>query len=215
VPRRAPRFVARREDRCGSAPIAHGLWHRSAFGTAGRGHGSRGWRDGAGTAVDRRLPATRMRLVTIAGRRSPATLRSCLLALRLRMPLRRLPRLLVLSLSALLRLGSPLLLSLLVVLLPLRLVRLQRLRRLAPLRCLWLRLAGLRLLVRRRLMPRRWLWPRLTRLRLLVRRLRRLSLRCRALATAPLVMVAARAVIIVRVRGAKPGGNDKRCTEAG
>jgi hypothetical protein len=157
-----------------------------------------------------------MRLVTIAGRRSPATLRSCLLALRLRMPLRRLPRLLVLSLSALLRLGSPLrLLSLLVVLLPLRLVRLQRLRRLAPLRCLWLRLPGLRLLVRRRLMPRRWLWPRLTRLRLLVRRLRRLSLRCRALATAPLVMVAARAVIIVRVRGAKPGGNDKRCTKAG
>src|ERR1019366_318050 len=44
VPRRAPRFVARREDRCGSAPIAHGLWHRGAVGAAGRGDGARGGR---------------------------------------------------------------------------------------------------------------------------------------------------------------------------
>jgi hypothetical protein len=162
-----------------------------------------------------------MRLVPVAGRRPPATLRSCLLDLRLRTPLRRLPRRLVLSLPALLRFGLPLrlrpglrMLSLrLVVLLPLRLVRLQRLRRLAPLWCgLWLRL---HLLVRRRLAPLRRLWLRLSGLRRLVRRLRRLPLRRRALATAPLVMVAARAVIVVRVRGVKPGGNDKRYAKAG
>lgn len=51
------------------------------------------------------------------------------------------------------------------------------------------------------------MWLRLRRLRLLVRRL---SLRCRPLATAPLVMVAARTVVVVGVRGASSDGNDKR-----
>jgi hypothetical protein len=51
-------------------------------------------------------------------------------------------------------------------------------------------------------------------LRLLVLRLRRLSLWRRALATAPLVMVAARSIVVVRVRGASPDGNDKRCTKS-
>jgi len=81
-----------------------------------------------------------MLLVPIAGRLPPTTLRSCLLALRLRMPLRRLPRLRV-PLPVLLRLGLPLrLLPLLrvlsLVLLPLRLVRLRGRRRLMPLRAL-------------------------------------------------------------------------------
>lgn len=58
----------------------------------------------------------------------------------------------------------------------------------------------------RRLAPLRRLW---LRLRLLVRRLRRLSLRCRPLATAPLVVVAARTVIVVGVRGTSSDGNDK------
>jgi hypothetical protein len=71
-----------------------------------------------------------MLLVPIAGRLPPTTLRSCLLALRLRMPLRRLPRLRVP-----LRL-RPLLWVLSLVLLPLRLVRLRGRRRLMPLRAL-------------------------------------------------------------------------------
>ena len=121
------------------------------------------------------------------------------------------PRLRALSLPVLLRLGLSLLLprlralSWIMMLLPLRLARLRGRRRLVALRSLRLRLS--RLLVRRRLVALRCL--RLPRLRLLVRRLRGLSLRCRTLATAPLVLV--RAILVVRARGANSNGNDKCC----
>jgi hypothetical protein len=145
-----------------------------------------------------------MRLVSVARLRSPATLRSGLRTLRLRMPLRRLPRLRVLFLPARLPLRLPLrrlrMLSLLVVLLPRR-VRLRC--RLAPLR---LRLPGLCRLALRRGRLVRWL-----RLPLRVRRLRGLALRRRTLVISPLL--ATGAVIVVRVRGTHPERKNEPCAE--
>jgi hypothetical protein len=76
-------------------------------------------------------------------------------------------------------------------------------------------LRGLRLRVRLRLVSLLPLWLRLRGLRLRVRLLRRLSLRYRTLAIAPLVVVAARAIIIVRADGARSDGHDQRCTKPG